>query len=347
MQIKLLLLFINSIFVAATMQYIDHNRTMFRTIIQSIDYLILPGCIGIICFTGVILCIVMRSLHGLKKLEKQIELHGPINTSVLYVIDIPRNILVLNSITRFVWNKIMNKATQHIHDIDDSPGIIDRIRSAALNGRGLLIFINTTGGAECHSDAICQALKTYISFNTHNPHTLPKKNSSQFTGSGVYWVTCVVDETAMSAGTMLALSGDELYVDSFASLGPTDPQITIQCDEHEYTTISCGFYQDILRYRYRDIVAPLEHEKFVVMMDRIQSYHHNINMFKSLRQYQLASKINKLKLLKTFCYNTLPHHQTIGYQDLMDHGINVQVPTKRHKLLLSYLKQYNHILYGH
>jgi hypothetical protein len=46
-------------------------------------------------------------------------------------------------------------------------------------------------------------------------------------------------------------------------------------------------------------------------------------MFKTLKQYKLANKINKQKMLHAFCNNSVPHHRGFNVSELTQMGIPV------------------------
>lgn len=202
---------------------------------------------------------------------------------------------------------------------DDSKNIINVIRSAEQNNQNLLIFIDTPGGDLVSSDEICSALRTYrlIAAKNHDPRT----------------ITCVVDQMAQSAGTMIALSCDTLHMSDFAVLGPTDPQATILFDEYDYD-ISCQLYDDS-RFHLGECTT-----ENLVAKDRKNSYVANINMFKTLKQYELADVPTQKKMLRAFCENSVPHHRSYNSFDLEQIGIKVNPLEKIHVELFSLLDGY-------
>jgi ClpP class serine protease len=90
---------------------------------------------------------------------------------------------------------------RHI-DIDDAESILQAIRETP-SGRAIEIVLHTPGGLVLAARQIASALADHDGK-----------------------ITAVVPHYAMSGGTMIALSADEILVDAHAALGPIDPQLT-------------------------------------------------------------------------------------------------------------------------
>jgi ClpP class serine protease len=86
-------------------------------------------------------------------------------------------------------------------DIDDAEGVLRAIRETP-SGRPIEIILHTPGGMVIAARQIAAALAD------HDGR-----------------VTAVVPHYAMSGGTLIAMSADEIVVDDHASLGPVDPQL--------------------------------------------------------------------------------------------------------------------------
>jgi ClpP class serine protease len=86
-------------------------------------------------------------------------------------------------------------------DIDDAEGVLRAINETA-QGRAIEIILHTPGGLVVAARQIAAALADHEGR-----------------------VTAVVPHYAMSGGTLIALSADEIVVDAHASLGPVDPQL--------------------------------------------------------------------------------------------------------------------------
>ena len=85
-------------------------------------------------------------------------------------------------------------------------GFIEEVkRQSKRDGKSIALFLRTGGGmAEGAERMVCVLRKHYES---------------------VYFV---VPDMAMSAGTILCMAGDRIYMDYASSLGPIDPQVQVQ-----------------------------------------------------------------------------------------------------------------------
>jgi ClpP class serine protease len=86
-------------------------------------------------------------------------------------------------------------------DIDDAEGILRAIGDTP-HGRPIEIILHTPGGMVLAAQQIASALAD---------HDGP--------------VTAVVPHYAMSGGTLIAMSADEIVIDAHSALGPVDPQL--------------------------------------------------------------------------------------------------------------------------
>jgi ClpP class serine protease len=86
-------------------------------------------------------------------------------------------------------------------DIDDAEGILRAIQETP-QGRPIEIILHTPGGMVLAAQQIASALAD------HDGR-----------------VTAVVPHYAMSGGTLIALSADEIVIDAHSALGPVDPQL--------------------------------------------------------------------------------------------------------------------------
>ena len=89
-------------------------------------------------------------------------------------------------------------------DIEDSEAVIRAIRNTPKD-KPIMIILHTPGGMVLAAAQIAHAL-----------HKHPAKT------------VAVVPHYAMSGGTLIALSADEIWMDPAAALGPLDPQIPVE-----------------------------------------------------------------------------------------------------------------------
>lgn len=113
----------------------------------------------------------------------------------------------------------------YIHDalLKDFRNFIEKVVSTNKKRR-LVFFIHTSGGS-------VQACEKIVEIIRHHYEE-------------VYFV---VPDMAMSAGTILCMSGDKIYMDYSSSLGPIDPQVTVTSDGQLKFVPALG-YLDMVDY---------------------------------------------------------------------------------------------------
>jgi ClpP class serine protease len=215
---------------------------------------------------------------------------------------------------------------EFIYDINDNVSIINTIKDADRDGRDLDIYIDSYGGDVLASDNILCALKTF-----------------QMNGGTVI---CIVDEKAMSAATLLALSSNVLWMDRYGVLGPTDPII-----RKKSGTYSIKSYLDVLdddKFK----CAKVQIDELVRIRDYIKMYHDNYDTFKNLTQIKTAAERmvmnNRIaeyndddlqSLVDLFCSGKYPHHRPITFDELTKTQIlDIELINVHHRDVLRVLK---------
>lgn len=267
------------------------------------------------------------------QLQKTIKSETPSNCTVIYVIDFDNDTTTIFNIFYksliFIIKKIfnycnnINEDNKILFDMDDSEGITEVIRKSSNDNLHLMIFINSFGGNVSDSDTICTALQTY-------------QTNSQKKKTGLK-ITCIIDKTAKSAGSMLALSGDYVYMNDFAVLGPTDPQIVTMCGDMP-CVLSSQIFDEIDKNNNGTLT--LNCGEYLMMKNQTSYYQDNINIFKRLKQYIILPKCNKQKMIHMFCENSGPHHKDFNVFDLEELGIKIRPLKIIHKKMLELFKQY-------
>ncbi|MEA2247005.1 MAG: hypothetical protein QOH46_1534, partial [Solirubrobacteraceae bacterium] len=112
-----------------------------------------------------------------------------------------RNATVITLIHRQEQMNLLGFPVVRYIDVDDAEGVLRAINETPA-GRAIEIILHTPGGLVVAARQIATALAD------HDGR-----------------VTAVVPHYAMSGGTLIALSADEIVVDAHASLGPVDPQL--------------------------------------------------------------------------------------------------------------------------
>ncbi len=143
---------------------------------------------------------------------------------------------------------IQRQLLQHLDSIEETlaadlmaiisqivPGLEHRVRYAAelkTNRRpALAVILDTTGG-------VVEVVERIVGVFRHHYAE----------------VTFIVPDRAMSAGTVLVMSGDRIFMDYFSCLGPIDPQIQIEDDKGRIKLIPALSYLNQFE-RLRDRAA--------------------------------------------------------------------------------------------
>lgn len=313
---------------------IDIINEIFR-----IEFILSPKIIYSLLFLFFVWFVfVLTKIRLVKHLFNEIIFATPTNCKVMYITslnDEKYNILfvVYGFFVKFIINFLkpfMIKVNYHdrtiVFDINDVTGIISAIKYYSQNNYNLLIFVESNGGDSNASDNICTALRTYQDNYTENKPKLQ--------------ITCVVNNIAHSAASMIVLSADTIHMSEFATLSPVDPNITLEIDSCNYN-ISYQLY-DVLNRAVNDKIVSIDSKDFLIMKHCYNNYKDSIVMFKTLQQYKLANNTNKQKLLNTFCRNIIPHHRTLSIFDIKKIGIKVLPITHSQQFMLTLLENYQH-----
>lgn len=241
--------------------------------------------------------------------------------------------------------KNTNNIETMFFDIDDSENIIDIIRSSYGKNQNLWIYIDVANGGNLESsDSICSAIKTFQqspdikkSDIGSSVSAFDSRTKHDFVESPAFKpkITCIVDKSAKSAASMLALSADILRMSSFAVLGPTDTQTNISYDNYDYP-ISQQLYVNIEQYasEHKISLKELSLNDVLILRDRLNTHNNDIRTFKNLKQYLNVPKRQKKMLLNIFCNNVYPHHYDFTVDYLRENGLIVKDITNKQKIIL-------------
>ena len=282
-------------------------------------------CFVILCVLIILVIKKYNQILNTQHIKRKIFDMIPRSQRIIYVISLPEREEKYDSLNMII-TKLLNTVKngwrdEIIFDIDDSENIVKVIIEASQDKKDLLIYLDTAGGNLVNSDEICTALRIYQS--------VPKTNGSVH-GSRV---VCVVNNMAHSAGTMMALSADQISMSRFAVLGPTDPQVNVVHEKYDYR-ISCQLYNEL------DKIGKCDPSMYLVMRDRQNAYRDNINVFKTLKQYIIANNETKKKMINAFCSNSVPHHRGFTTEDLLQMGIRITPMSSQQKNILKLLENY-------
>jgi hypothetical protein len=162
-----------------------------------------------------------------------------------------------------------------------------RIRQRPRNRR-LAFVLNTPGGYIETAERISNTLRQHYK-----------------------WVAFMVPDAAMSAGTVLAMSGDEIWMDYFSILGPIDPQVErVRPDGSRGLVPALGYlikYKQLIEKSAQGQLTTGEAAILVQNFDAAELYHYE-------QQRQLSITLLKEWLVKYKFKNwktTATHHKTV------------------------------------
>jgi hypothetical protein len=141
---------------------------------------------------------------------------------------------------------------------------------------------------------------------------------------------------AKSAATLLALSANKLYMDKYATLGPTDPQITF----------------DDIQYSLRSLINLCENKDknyisdkmLITYYDSLNLYDENVNLIKKLlnNNSKLNNKYKKTynKFINNFTYGSISHHSSFNVNYLNKY---INIYTDIPKYITNIYNDFNYI----
>ena len=183
----------------------------------------------------------------------------------------------------------------NIFDIDSHDDIIKKIKNNKINN----IILDTTGGSILSNDILINFILTSkIKLNIY----VPRK--------------------AQSAGTLLALSANILYVDKDAYLSPTDPQITFENETYSIKSfIELCDTKDINYITDKYLLCYYENKKL---------YDENITLFTKLLENKFKKNIKdkeKTSFILELTSGTWSHHKPISGTNLSKFlNVNICLP---------------------
>lgn len=120
------------------------------------------------------------------------------------------------------------------------------------------------------------------------------------------WVAFIVPDMAMSAGTVLVMSGDEIWMDYFSTLGPIDPQVErVRQDGRKALVPALGYlakYEELVEKSRNHKLTSAEAAYFVQNFDAAElfSYEQSKKLsIKLLKEWLVRYKFKNWKQTKT------------------------------------------------
>jgi hypothetical protein len=183
----------------------------------------------------------------------------------------------------------------------------NRLRTILHNNPNnrIIFLIKTIGGYISSSDSMLNLI------NNHKPLT-----------------SCYIPEYAMSAGTLFALACKKIYMNKYAVIGPTDPQISV-CKEYiSFNTLSklienkpISFIKDKILLNYYE--TKILYDENIMLVKKYIHQH-----IKDNQNRKIIAENEIERLIATLSYGNIPHHTEININDIQ-HIINVNnnIPT--------------------
>jgi ClpP class serine protease len=253
---------------------------------NKIDIIILV--IGLICLSIGIYMSYKKYMNNkfLRNIKRYEKMH---KTNLLFMIDKE-------------WDTNIGTMSNYILDIDDSDMFIEKIHKIKLFHKydQISIILNTVGGYISSSDLIVEILKNYKSK-----------------------VTIYIPCYAFSAGTMLALCGDEIYMNDYSMMGPVDPQLTYNIDDKGYDDTSSQCLLKLIKEK-----EDVDDQLYLKALESKFLHDDNMNNLRSIldeKNINLTKKKRK-KLLTELGSGKYPHHKPFSVKKIKNLGIDIKVP---------------------
>ena len=218
------------------------------------------------------------------------------------------------------WDDKHKNLVDNIIDIDNNEKFIERLFNIAMKSKcdTLSLLVYTDGGTIFTSDMIIELLLTL--------------NKT---------VNIYVPLYAYSAGTMIALCADNLYLGQSSILGPVDPQISFttanNCSEDE---ASSKCLMDMLKEKeeLEDIFYIKALESKALHQDNID----NLNKIMDIK-HKYLSKNMRSSLITEFASGKHPHHKPFSKNKIESLGIKVAdvIPNSINELVIKFIEYKN------
>jgi len=224
------------------------------------------------------------------------------------------NIIFL--IDEFWDDKLDKDLSKYVIDTDDDEKFIETIHhiQTSKKEKSLSIIIYTRGGSIASSDMIVDILLNY-----EEP------------------VNIYIPTFAYSAGTMIALCGDTLFMNQYSILGPVDPQISYSVDEKIDDDASSRCLMQLVEDKNIDEISDDIYLKAIESKFLHEDNIQNLQNIITKRNLNLSKK-RKNTIIKEFGSGLHPHHKPFNINKIKSMHIPVMspVPLKYNTLLTMY-----------
>lgn len=125
-----------------------------------------------------------------------------------------------------------------------------------------------------------------------------------------------------SGGSMIALCGDNIYMNNYSLLSPVDPQISFDDQDEEENLTSCKYYLNLKRVKG---LKGLSEKNALRYYECKHLYDDNLrNMDKILEDRYNLNTIKRIK--KNFGHGIYPHAKQFNIDELENMGIDILIP---------------------
>lgn len=210
-----------------------------------------------------------------------------------------------------------NEFRYYVMTLDDDELFMEKINKilTTSENKDLDIIFHTSGGSIQASDIISDVLLNYP-----------------------YQVRCHVPCFAQSAGTLVALSGNELYMNSHAVLSPVDPQLSFQGSDTDVDDTSSRCLMELKERKSADEIE----DPILVKIIESEFFHEDgFNTLKNVlytRRYPFISLDAIDKICDNLCTGKYPHHKPFNRKALEEMNIEITgcVPLDINKLFIEF-----------
>lgn len=137
-----------------------------------------------------------------------------------------------------------------------------------------------------------------------------------------------------SGGSMIALCGDNIFMNNYSLLSPVDPQISFDDQDEEENLTSCKYYLNLKKAKG---LKSMSEKNALRYYECKHLYDDNLrNMDRILHNKYRINIVNKIK--KNFGYGIYPHAKQFNIDELKEMGFNITnpVPYKIQKIFNAY-----------
>lgn len=219
-----------------------------------------------------------------------------------------KNILIITDISDDKRLEMLKYNTIDINNEVDFMNIYSKFKINDI----LNIIVHSTGGDILSSDAIVNILHLH---------------------KGI--INIYIPNIAYSAGSMIALCGDNIFMNNYSLMSPVDPQIDFSNDEGNLLPVKS--FLKIVRTKG---LKKLNNDFILKYYECKSLYDDNIRHMKNILDNKYSIRIKK-NIIKNFGHGIYPHERQFNIMDLKEMGIDIKtpVPSKILKLFLNIIKK--------